>query len=125
MLEQVRAKLTEPAGSDGAAPTRVSSVALVLHSSERELFLCQVGMSRLSLKSIVRDEGVRRFLSRLVGECVDLADWGARLDFLATYMAEQIDGGLLAKELEQMLNCQVRSELRLEFEELEKIIDLA
>ncbi len=50
----------------------------------------QVGMSRLSLKSIVRDASVRRFLSSLVGECVDLTDWSARLDFLATYMAEQV-----------------------------------
>ena len=29
------------------------------------------------------------------------------MDFLATYMAEQIDGGLLAKELEALLGCQV------------------
>ena len=34
-------------------------------------------------------------------------DWSARVDFLATYMAEQIDGGLLAKELESLLGCQV------------------
>ena len=64
-------------------------------------------MSRLSLKSIVRDEAVRGFLQRLVRDFIDLADWSARLDFLATYMAEQLDGGLLAKELEQMLNLQV------------------
>ena len=29
------------------------------------------------------------------------------MDFLATYMAEQIDGGLLAKELEALLGCHV------------------
>ena len=37
----------------------------------------------------------------------DLDDWSARVDFLATYMAEQIDGGLLAKELEALLGCHV------------------
>ena len=37
----------------------------------------------------------------------DMDDWSARVDFLATYMAEQIDGGLLAKELESLLGCQV------------------
>ncbi len=39
VLDQVRDSLTE--GKSGSI-TKVSSVAMVLHSSERELFLCQV-----------------------------------------------------------------------------------
>jgi hypothetical protein len=30
-----------------------------------------------------------------------------RLDFLATYAAEHIDGGLIARELQTILGCQV------------------
>ena len=30
-----------------------------------------------------------------------------RLDFLATYAAEKVDGGLIARELETMLGCHV------------------
>jgi hypothetical protein len=96
---------------------QVPSIAMVLHSSEHELFLTAPGEDKLSLRSMVSDESVRNFFSALVAECLDLDDWSARMDFLATYMAEQIDGGLLAKELEAMLNCQERiclSQLRID-----------
>lgn len=43
------------------------------------------------------------------------------MDFLATYMAEQIDGGLLAKELEQMLNCQVGLSKNLEGSDIQVV----
>ncbi len=72
--------------------------------------ILQVGLSRISLKSMVKDGEVRAFLTALVRDHVDLGDWSARMDFLATYLAEQIDGGLLAKELETMLGCQVIKE---------------
>lgn len=82
---------------------------MVLHSSEHELFICAPDESRLSRRSIVKDEKVRNFLIELINDNIDRADWSARVDFLATYMAEQIDGGLLAKELEAMLGgCQVK-----------------
>lgn len=86
---------------------KVASVALVLHSSERELFLTAAGEAKLSLSSIVKDGDVNSFLGRLVAACLDLDDWSSRVDFLATYMAEQVDGGFLAKELEAMLACHV------------------
>lgn len=43
VLEQVKAAL---AGPGGGRVDKVSSVALVLHSSERELFVCQVVQGR-------------------------------------------------------------------------------
>lgn len=101
-LEELQSSVTKI-----LAGHKVSSIAMVLHSSERELFICAPDESRLSLRSIVQDEKVRRFLTELVNDLIDHTDWSARVDFLATYMAEQIDGGLLAKELEGMLGCQV------------------
>jgi hypothetical protein len=44
----------------------------------------------------------------LAADHLDLAHWGARIDFLATYAAEHIDGALIAKEFEAMLGCKVR-----------------
>ena len=44
------------------------------------------------------------------------------MDFLATYMAEQIDGGLLAKELESLLGCQVGLSKNLEGSDIQVVI---
>ena len=52
----------------------------------------------------------------------DLDDWSARIDFLATYMAEQIDGGLLAKELEALLGCQVGLSKNLEGSDIQVVV---
>ncbi len=38
---------------------------------------------------------------------LDTSRPGGRLDFLATYAAENRDGAIIAKELETMLGCQV------------------
>ena len=46
------------------------------------------------------------------------------MDFLATYMAEQIDGGLLAKELEALLGCQVGLSKNLEGSDIQVVIPL-
>ena len=45
--------------------------------------------------------------------------WMDRLDFLATYAAEHIDGGLIARELETMLGCHVGLAKDLEGKETE------
>lgn len=51
-----------------------------------------------------------------------MQDWSVRIDFLATYMAEQVDGGLLAKELEQLLDkCQVGLSKNLEGSDIQVI----
>ena len=39
------------------------------------------------------------------------------MDFLATYAAEHIDGGLIARELETILGCQVSLDKGLEGKE--------
>ena len=49
----------------------------------------------------------REFFSRLVADHLDISKVGTRLDFLATYAAENRDGAIMAKELETMLGCQV------------------
>ena len=96
------------------AGLKMTSIAMVVHSSERDLFVCAPGESKLSLKSVIGDEKIRNFFKNLVKEFLDKENWSARLDFLATYMAEQIDGGLLAKELETMLDVHVGMSKNLE-----------
>eukprot|EP00094_Tigriopus_californicus_P004958 TCALIF_04774-PA protein Name:"Similar to nek8 Serine/threonine-protein kinase Nek8 (Danio rerio)" AED:0.11 eAED:0.12 QI:30/0.66/0.28/0.85/0.83/0.71/7/0/1060 len=100
---------------------RVASMAIVLHSSEKELFLCAAGEARLSLRTIISDDHVRQFMVRIVTDFIDLENWSSRLDFLATYMAEQINGGLLAKELETLLGCQVGMSKNLEGSDIQMI----
>ena len=39
--------------------SKVSSIALVLHSSEKELFLCFPGEAKISVKTAVRDASIR------------------------------------------------------------------
>jgi hypothetical protein len=99
----------------------VASVALVLISSEKELFLCAPGEAKLSLRSIIRDQSVRNFLTTLIRDYVDLTNWSARIDFLSTYMAEQVDGGLLGKELEELLGCHVGFSKNLEGSDIQAL----
>lgn len=100
---------------------KVASMAMVLHSSEKELFLCAAAEARLSLRTIISDENVRQFMVRIATDFIDLENWSSRLDFLATYMAEQINGGLLAKELETLLGCQVGMSKNLEGSDIQMI----
>ncbi|XP_040565280.1 serine/threonine-protein kinase Nek8 [Lepeophtheirus salmonis] len=86
---------------------RVTSIAFILHSSEKELFLCRPGESKISLKTMIGDQMVRKFFMFLVEEFLDKSDPNARIDFLASYAAEHVDGGLISKELESLLNVEV------------------
>ena len=46
--------------------TKVASMAFVLHTSERELFICSPGSALISLKTLINDDGIKRF-------CVEIA----------------------------------------------------
>ena len=58
----------QPTCSPSPFRTKVPSIALVLHSSEHELFLTAPGERRLSLRSMVNDEAVRNFFSGIVAD---------------------------------------------------------
>ena len=57
-----------PTFSPSLIKTKVPSIALILHSSEHELFLTAPGERRLSLRSMVNDEAVRNFFSGIVAD---------------------------------------------------------
>ena len=49
-------------------PVKVPSIAMILHSSEHELFLTAPDERKLSLRSMVNDEAVRNFFSGIVSD---------------------------------------------------------
>ena len=57
-------------GSCSIFPLKVPSIAMVLHSSEHELFLTAPGERKLSLRSMVNDEAVRNFFSGIVSDAL-------------------------------------------------------
>ena len=56
--------------SSSIFPLKVPSIAMVLHSSEHELFLTAPGERKLSLRSMVNDEAVRNFFSGIVSDAL-------------------------------------------------------
>jgi hypothetical protein len=40
---------------------KVASMAFVLHTSEKELFLCFPGEAKISVKTVLRDPSIRYF----------------------------------------------------------------
>ena len=99
-LEELSELLTEQ-----EAGGRVSSVAFLLNGSETELFLCEEGAKKITLSTLVSDAGLRDVFSGLAQRL--LMEEGGRLDFLGSYAADHIDGGLLARELESLMGVVV------------------
>ena len=52
--------------------TKVASMAMVLHTSERELFICGPGPAFISLKALISDVNVKAFLTDLATKVIDL-----------------------------------------------------
>ena len=74
---------------------RVGAVAFLLNGSETELFLCEEGAKKITLATLVSDQLLRDVFTA-VGQRLLVAE-GGRLDFLGSYAADHIDGGLLAR----------------------------
>jgi hypothetical protein len=58
----------------------------------------------LSLESVKRDVSIREFLSHLVGCNMKLSAPNRRLDFLNASPSLYVNGGLMAHQLEMLLN---------------------
>ena len=86
---------------------KVACVAFVLHTSEKELFLSLADGARLNLQTVINDAAIRSFFQTLIKRHLDLNNWSARVDFLATYAAEHIDGNLICRTMKQILGCEV------------------
>lgn len=65
----------------------------------------------LSLESVKADVSIREFLSHLVGCNMNLSSPNCRLDFLNAFPSVNVNGGLMAQQLEMLLN--VSSQLAL------------
>ena len=52
--------------------TKVVSVAMVLHTSERELFICGPGPAFVSLKALISDPSMKAFLLEIAKNVLDL-----------------------------------------------------
>lgn len=52
--------------------TKVASMAFVLHTSERELFICAPGSAFVSLKTLINDSAIKSFFAELANNMLDL-----------------------------------------------------
>lgn len=86
---------------------RVETIALLMHCSETEIFICFTGGKVLSLESVKKDVSIREFLSHLVGCNMKLSAPNRRLDFLNASPSLCMNGGLMAYQLEMLLNLPV------------------
>ncbi|XP_021939343.1 serine/threonine-protein kinase Nek8-like isoform X2 [Zootermopsis nevadensis] len=87
--------------------SRVETVALLMHCSETEIFICFTGGKVLSLESVKADVSIREFLNHLVGGNMNLSSPNCRLDFLNASPSVNVNGGLMTHQLEMLLNLPV------------------
>ena len=66
-LEELLEKITKALNG-----TKVASMAMVLHTSERELFICGPGPAFLSLKALINDAKIKDFLQALGNSVLDM-----------------------------------------------------
>lgn len=66
-LEELLEKITKALNG-----TKVASMAMVLHTSERELFICGPGPAFLSLKALINDARIKDFLQELGKSVLDM-----------------------------------------------------
>nr|CAD7412944.1 unnamed protein product [Timema poppensis] len=85
---------------------KTNSIAILMHCSETEIFICFSGTKVLSLQSVKSDLSIREFFNRLVGKHTNYSD-SCRLDFLNASPALHVNGGLMARQLELLLNIPV------------------
>lgn len=52
--------------------TKVASMAFILHTSERELFICGPGPAFISLKALINDSFIKEFLLEIARKVLDL-----------------------------------------------------
>ena len=66
-LEELLEKITKALNG-----TKVASMAMVLHTSERELFICGPGPAFVSLKALINDARIKDFLQKLGKSVLDM-----------------------------------------------------
>ncbi|XP_037787785.1 serine/threonine-protein kinase Nek9-like [Penaeus monodon] len=101
-LDHILAQVTTALGG-----RKVETVALVLHGSEVELYLCGPGEKVLSTHSASEQVSVREFFSTLINTHVDKTLMNARLDFLAAHPAHDEHGDIIALHLNELLGIPV------------------
>ncbi len=65
-VEDIKEKLVKQLNGN-----KVASMAMVLHSSGRELFICSPGPAVVSLKAIINDPAIKEFFSYLAANIFD------------------------------------------------------
>ncbi|KAJ9591396.1 hypothetical protein L9F63_002002, partial [Diploptera punctata] len=101
-LDDILVEITKTLGR-----IRVGTIALLMHCSESEIFICFTGGKVLSLESVKSDVSIREFFSHLIRNNM-FSTPNARLDFLNASPALHVNGGLVAHQLEMLLNLPVR-----------------
>ncbi|CAG0889811.1 unnamed protein product [Darwinula stevensoni] len=86
---------------------KVESVAFLMHGTENGVYLTGPKSKVLNMDTVMEDEETREFFKSLVTRHVARNRLGSRLDFLACPIALERDGGLLAREMEILLDVTV------------------
>ena len=68
-LEELLEKITKALNG-----TKVASMGMVLHTSERELFICGPGPAFISLKALINDASIKEFLQALATSVLDMVN---------------------------------------------------
>ena len=69
-LEELLEKITKALNG-----TKVASMGMVLHTSERELFICGPGPAFISLKALINDARIKEFLQELAKSVLDMVSF--------------------------------------------------
>ena len=81
--------------------SKVDHLAFLLSGSEKELFLCEIGTKKITLQTLISDHSVKQFFELIQRNILEQSN--ARVDFLGSYAAEHVDGGLIARELQSIM----------------------
>ncbi|XP_063218501.1 serine/threonine-protein kinase Nek8-like [Bacillus rossius redtenbacheri] len=88
---------------------KAEGIAMLMHSSDSEIFVCSPGEKVLSVESVQSDVSMREFLSRLAGRHLDPATPGCHIVFLAAAPAASPagHGDLICRQLQLLLGVTV------------------
>ena len=85
--------------------SKVDHLAFLLSGSEKELFLCEIGTKKITLQTLISDHSVKQFFELIQRNILEQSN--ARVDFLGSYAAEHVDGGLIARELQTIMQVKI------------------
>ncbi|XP_013390784.1 uncharacterized protein LOC106159131 [Lingula anatina] len=86
---------------------KVESIALIMHSTGRCIHLCGVEEKLVTKENILEHASIREFFTTLSTNHLDKSWVNSRLDFLGCNTAQNVDGGIIANIIEDLVGVPV------------------